>query len=63
MSAADRDVAEALAALDRLQRHGVLPLEDAREAARLLSGDPAYEFPDPAAPRPVDDGRPAETPS
>lgn len=44
----DRDVAEAIAALQRLHRHGVLTLEEAREAARLISGDDALEFPPPA---------------
>lgn len=43
----DRDAVEALAALQRLHQHGVLSLEEAREAARLITGDEAYEFPPP----------------
>lgn len=50
---ADREVAEALAALQRLHRHGVLAVEEARQAARLITGDPAYEFPPPAAATPA----------
>lgn len=55
----ERDVAEALAALQRLHHHGVLPVEDAREAARLITGDDSYDFP-PASAAPADN--PGETP-
>lgn len=44
----ERAVAEALAALQRLHRHGIVPLEEAREAARLIAHDPTLEFPPPA---------------
>lgn len=53
-----RDAAEALAALQRLHRHGILTLEEAREAARLISGDDAYELP----PAPPAHEAPAERP-
>ena len=46
--APSREVAEALAALQRLHRHGILPLEEAREAARLIARDDTLEFPPPA---------------
>ena len=46
--APSREVAEALAALTRLHRHGILPLEEAREAARLIARDDKLEFPPPA---------------
>ncbi len=50
----EREVAEALAALQRLHRHGILPLEEAREAARLIARDDKLEFPPPApAPTPA----------
>lgn len=41
---------DALAALERLLRHGVLNPEEARLAARLITGDPDLEFPPPAPP-------------
>jgi hypothetical protein len=46
------EVQEALAALERLARHGVVPAEDALAAARLITGNPAYEFPPQRAPEP-----------
>lgn len=46
---AERDLAEALAALQRLHRHGIVTPDEAREAARLITGDAALDFP-PAAP-------------
>lgn len=58
----ERDVAEALDALQRLHRHGILPVEDAREAARLLTGDDSYDFPSAPAAAPATDP-PRETPS
>lgn len=49
----ERDVAEALAALTRLHRHGILPLEEARDAARLIARDDDLEFPPPSPPPPA----------
>jgi hypothetical protein len=62
----ERAVAEALAALQRLHHHGIVPLDEAREAARLLARDPSLEFPPPAPagqePAPGETGE-AQTPS
>ena len=55
----ERDVSEALAALTRLHRHGILPLEEAREAARLIARDDNLEFP---PPEPRKAPNPAPTP-
>lgn len=49
----ERDAQEALAALDRLLRHDVVTLEEARLAARLVTGRDDVEFPLPAAPAPA----------
>lgn len=43
-----RDVSDAMAALDRLVRNEVVSLEEARQAARVLTGDPNFELPAPA---------------
>ncbi|MFA5860796.1 MAG: hypothetical protein WDA16_03785 [Candidatus Thermoplasmatota archaeon] len=45
---ASRDVQDALAALDRLvHRHKLLTPEQALQAARLITGNAAFEFPPP----------------
>jgi hypothetical protein len=54
----ERDAQEALAALERLLRHDVVTLEEARLAARLVTGRDDVEFPPPAPP-----GSPAATAS
>ncbi|GEM_PF-3716795 len=46
----ERDAQEALAALERLLRHDVVTLEEARLAARLVTGRDDLEFPPPAPP-------------
>lgn len=46
----EREVAEVIAALDRLQRHEVITMEEALDAARLITGDPTFAFPPPAPP-------------
>lgn len=44
---------DALSALERLvNRHHVLSLEEARAAARLITGDPDVQFPPPRPERP-----------
>jgi len=45
----ERDAAEALAALERLLRHEVVSPDEALQAARLITGDPAFVFPAPAS--------------
>lgn len=51
---AEPDANDALAALERLvHRHKVLTLDQARAAARIITGDPAFELPgEPAPPAP-----------
>lgn len=44
----ERDVSDALAALRRLQQHGVVTLDEAQQAARFITGDETFEFPPPA---------------
>ena len=46
---AGQDAEEAVAALERLVRNAVIPLEEARLAARLITGNDAYEFPGPSS--------------
>lgn len=48
----DRDVREAIEALERLVRHHVITPEEARQAGRLLTGDAAFEMPAPRPPQP-----------
>lgn len=50
MTAPSRDGQDALAALERLLRHGVITEEQAVKAARLITGDPGLAFPPPPAP-------------
>jgi hypothetical protein len=52
---AQREASDALAALERLvSRHKLLTPEQALQAARIITGDPTFEFPPPrpAAPPP-----------
>jgi hypothetical protein len=46
------DEQDALAALERLLRHDVISLEEARLAARLITGRDDVEFPPPVPPAP-----------
>lgn len=53
------DHGEALLALHRLVQRNVLSMDEARSAARLITGDPAVEFP----PKPPPPRAPAPAPS
>lgn len=57
-------VEDQLAALERLvHRHNVLTLEEARAAGRILTGNPAFDFPPPAPPAPAAADETAPPPS
>lgn len=51
-----RDSPEALAALERLLQRNVVTLEQAKTAARLITGDPAVAFPPPPQAPAADNG-------
>lgn len=52
-------VQDALAALERLLQRNVLTPDEGRSAARVLTGDPAFDFPSREAPGGGPDGSPA----